>query len=58
MSLCQCVEMFTKQLHNHMSSFRLQAKKGATVEITPEGEIAKMDKLLALVREPDAAKAN
>ena len=50
--------MFTKQLHNHMSSFRLQAKKGATVEITPEGEIAKMDKLLALVREPDAAKAN
>ncbi|XP_067938269.1 dynein intermediate chain 2, ciliary-like isoform X3 [Watersipora subatra] len=35
-----------------------QAKKGAVVEITPEGEIAKMDKLLALVREPDTAKKN
>lgn len=36
----------------------LQGKKNQVAEITPEGEIAKMDKLLALVREPDVTKKN
>lgn len=36
----------------------LQGKKNQVAEVTPEGEIAKMDKLLALVREPDATKKN
>lgn len=41
-----------------MLELYLQGKKNQVAEVTPEGEIAKMDKLLALVREPDASKKN